>query len=103
MRSMSVSPTKNVSAAFAVRGVDRLLDEVEGDGADQDTGAERHDHADDPFVYREPQRGHSPQDQGCAAERAPQERLTHPSLPAPRWPRPHGTGPRLPAWSPRGG
>ena len=64
-------------AAAPRRRLERLRDELEGDGADQDAGAERHDQPEQALADREDERDRAAEDQRRAGEEAPDERRPH--------------------------
>jgi hypothetical protein len=65
-------------AAFARRGVERLLDELERDCADQHAAAECHDQAERPLADAAVERERAAGDQRRGGEKAPRERGQHP-------------------------
>ncbi len=64
-------------AASTARLVERLLDELERDGADQNAAAEGHDHAERPLSDGEPEREGAAHDQGRGGGEAPCEGSEH--------------------------
>ena len=86
IRSINASPTKKVRAPaesprarlpVPADGLERFRDELVGDGADQDTGPERHDPAEPALPDREHEGEDSPEDERGAREQAPAERRSH--------------------------
>ena len=86
IRSMRESPAKKVrdpaqrpraTASFPAGLVERFLDELEGDCADQDTAPEGHDHAERPLSHRVTECKGPADDQGRGGDKAPSERSQH--------------------------
>src|SRR6185436_4568823 len=68
--------------AFPGRGVERLLDELERDGADQHAGAEGHDQPQHAPLDADPERDEAADDERRARDQPPEERCAHQRRPA---------------------
>jgi hypothetical protein len=74
---------KAISDATRIMLVDRLQDELIGDGADQDAGGEGHDQANDAVAEGEPHRQHGTDDKRGGGEQSRGEGFEHAGVRSP--------------------